>query len=331
MDARRCVDCVIAKYSPFGVDCDDCNDPNVVDQSRTRCSACAVGQGPGLDAITCEACVGTSFSATGQCQECPAPNVVNSVRTSCAACTPGQKPSSDRTACVFCMGATYSSCGIECQPCLPPSVINIPECNGVDDGQGNTCTLNTAGNGCAVTGGDCQYVAGRTTCSSCPAGTGPNAEQSGCDLCVGAFYSTFGVCQECMVPNVVSGDRASCKDPSRCEPGTQCPSGVQCNQQSDCTACPVGAVSSAGSDCQACSEPGKVSNPAQTFCQSCLAGSAPSVDRSSCESCAEATVSGFGIECQECAPPSVVNAAHTTCVRMHAPRHPHVHDARSSG
>ena len=212
-----------------------------------------------------------------------------------------------------CESATASGFGIECQPCRPPSVVNTQQCTGADDGQGSACTLNTAGDGCAVTGGDCQYLAGRTMCSSCPAGTGPNAEQAGCELCVGAFYSTFGVCQECFAPSVVSSDRTSCKDASRCEPGTECPDGVACDQQSDCTPCPLGSVSSAGSECQACSEPGKVSNLLQTFCQSCLAGSAPSSDRSSCESCVGATVSGVGIECQECAPPSVVNTARTTC------------------
>ena len=308
-----CVDCAGATYSPFGVACTECEAPWVVSASKAECGLCPAGNGPGLAATTCEACVGPSFSTAGQCQECRMPNIVDDGHISCGACLAGTMPSAERTACVLCTGATYSPCGIECQPCRPPSVVNTQQCTGADDGQGSVCTLNTAGDGCAVTGGDCQYLAGRTMCSSCPAGTGPNAEQAGCELCVGAFYSTFGVCQECIPPSVVSAYRISCKTPSRCEPGTECPDGVACDQQSDCTPCPAGSVSSAGSECQGCSEPGKVSNLLQTFCQSCLAGSAPSSDRSSCESCVGTTVSGFGIECQECAPPSVVNTARTTC------------------
>eukprot|EP01045_Picozoa_sp_COSAG04_P026076 COSAG04_NODE_3547_length_2718_cov_1.038183_2_plen_697_part_00 len=59
--------------------------------------------------------------------------------------------------------------------------------------------------------------ADRTSCSPCVAGTGPNAARDGCDDCSAGFYSMFGVCQECMPPNVVNQDRTSC---SPCVAGT---------------------------------------------------------------------------------------------------------------
>ena len=38
--------------------------------------------------------------------------------------------------------------------------------------------------------------------SQCPAGEGPNDDYTGCDACLGVFYSPFGVCQECLPPAV---------------------------------------------------------------------------------------------------------------------------------
>eukprot|EP01046_Picozoa_sp_COSAG06_P024170 COSAG06_NODE_1955_length_7985_cov_18.401598_5_plen_690_part_00 len=56
-----------------------------------------------------------------------------------------------------------------------------------------------------------------------------------------------------------------------------------------------------------------MANSAQTFCEACVPGSAPSADRSMCEQCDGTTHSAFGADCVSCEAPNVVNADHTTC------------------
>eukprot|EP01043_Picozoa_sp_COSAG02_P088812 COSAG02_NODE_25874_length_646_cov_2.500914_1_plen_209_part_10 len=163
----------------------------------------------------------------------------------------------------------------------------------------------------------------RTSCTSCAAGKEPNAAKTGCVDCTDNQYSTFGVCQDCVPPNVVSGDRTSCGS-SICPPGTTCP-GVSCASRSDCIQCPVGSISSGGA-CEPCTEPGKRANDDQTACESCGAGTQPSLDNATCVACSDlpgAKFSMFGIECQECEGETTkVDDARTSCTSCAAGKEP---------
>eukprot|EP01045_Picozoa_sp_COSAG04_P006799 COSAG04_NODE_341_length_16294_cov_8.682618_14_plen_2365_part_00 len=278
-----CSDCTGTHYSAFGIRCSECEPPRVVTRAESGaqigCASCGPGQGPNTNGTECEACVGTTYSRTGECEECNAPHIIDSAHLTCTSCAPGEQPNDDRTACIACAGTNYSAFGIKCAECAEPSVINVD----------------------------------RTSCTACAAGTGPNVDRNGCEDCPDGFYSTFGACQECIAPSVVSGDRTSCTTPSMCEAGTECRHEGGCGVQRDCTPCTTGNVSSTGGFCQPCGEPGKVTNAGQTFCQSCGPGKAPSDDRSACVSCVFSNYSAFGIECSECEEPNVVNEDRTSC------------------
>ena len=301
-----CDECTGATYSSFGVECTDCEPPNIVNSARTSCLACPPGTGPNVNRTGCDVCTGVLYSQFGVCTECQAPNRITfdgatGAPIGCEKCAPGEEPNAERTACLPCTGSKYSSFGNECVECRAPQIVN----------------------------------SARSTCSSCSAGTGPNVERTGCVGCTAGWYSTFGVCTECASPRVVTGDRAGCLEPSLCTAGTQCPPGADCQDQSSCVECPTGTVSISGGYCQSCSEAGKVANVDNTFCEACLPGRAPLDDRSSCTDCTGTTYSSFGVDCTACEAPNIVDSAHTSCLSCSPGMGPNVHrtgcDACSGG
>eukprot|EP01043_Picozoa_sp_COSAG02_P051085 COSAG02_NODE_5333_length_4430_cov_2.392750_2_plen_1266_part_00 len=227
----------------------------------------------------CSQCNGGYFSAAGEsCQLCERGKVPVFGQSSCERCPAGSAPSADGTACEQCNSSTYSSFGIECIECPAPFVINDL----------------------------------RTSCSACSPGSGPNIDGSLCLQCADGWYSTFGICIECILPRVVSSDRASCVDPTMCAAGTQCLNSSGCDQQESCSVCPAGQISTTGGYCQTCDD-SKVANVDHTFCEACLPGSAPSDDRSSCVQCRGTSYSALGIACTMCEAPNVVDLTRTTC------------------
>eukprot|EP01052_Picozoa_sp_SAG31_P026841 SAG31_NODE_2463_length_5656_cov_12.750765_2_plen_1624_part_01 len=89
---RQCVECAAGRFSSFGVQCQVCTAPRVVQESRTQCNACPAGQGPNGDHTDCTSCTGTQFSTIGQCQDCVAPNIVEDSFQTCRACGAGEAP-----------------------------------------------------------------------------------------------------------------------------------------------------------------------------------------------------------------------------------------------
>jgi hypothetical protein len=186
-------------------------------------------------------------------------------------------------------------------------------------------------------------------CTVCAAGTGPTLDQTSCAMCPTKQYSPFGVCQDCTMPSIISGNGTLC---SKCEPGkepdtnqTQCLKckagtysqfGVQCIQCGDvvdtkqtscnkcqaglgpnknrtaCLSCKTGSVSSAGV-CSACDGQGQVANAKQSACESCSAGKQPMSDRSKCVDCVLANYSLSGVACISCKAPSVVDQRRSSC------------------
>ena len=55
------------------------------------------------------------------------------------------------------------------------------------------------------------YSSNGITCQACPAGFGPTADQTNCELCEGNNQSTFGVCQPCPGTEVVVAGQTRCE------------------------------------------------------------------------------------------------------------------------
>eukprot|EP01043_Picozoa_sp_COSAG02_P028780 COSAG02_NODE_1761_length_11029_cov_46.691034_2_plen_1633_part_00 len=224
--ATSCAMCNASTYSPSGM-CIECLEPNVVNEARTTCnrpfecpagSECvdAAGCGDENSGLTqCSACLAGSVSASGQrCVACTEPGKrANDDQTACESCGAGRQPSPDNATCAACSdlpGAKFSMFGIECQEC-----------------EGETTTVDTD----------------RTSCTSCTAGKEPNAAKTGCVDCNGNRYSTFGVCTECVQPNVVNEARTTC---------ASCPAGKEPNlANTACIDCTGNRVSSSGF-CEEC-------------------------------------------------------------------------------
>ena len=152
---------------------------------------------------------------------------------------------------------------------------------------------------------------GRTTCTPCPAGEGPNDDYTGCDACLDVFYSPFGVCQECLPPAIPIMGNMFCSE-TVCRPGSMCPEGATCKIEADCIACSVGTVG-LGGDCTECTLDGSVANKLQSACEQCFAGKMPHANRSGCSPCGWNRYSTFGHNCDPCSLPSVVNEIRTVC------------------
>eukprot|EP01048_Picozoa_sp_COSAG05_P009695 COSAG05_NODE_809_length_7187_cov_20.173109_3_plen_1294_part_00 len=71
------------QYIHLGLECRMCPHPFVVDELRTRCVACPIGQGPNVLHDGCVPCFEGSTSAFGVCQPCPAGSTSNDARTEC--------------------------------------------------------------------------------------------------------------------------------------------------------------------------------------------------------------------------------------------------------
>jgi hypothetical protein len=122
-------------------------------------------------------------------------------------------------------------------------------------------------------------------CAPCDIGFGPNTEKTACQPC-GANEYGIGVCQACLPPYAVTGDKTSCVAPFKCDPGSSCPAGtVECGSQADCAACGTGMTSLGIEACVLCDNLGKVANADQTGCEQCTAGRQPNTARSACVEC----------------------------------------------
>ena len=222
--------------------CAPCEPPSVVNGQRTSCRACPPGAGPSEEFTSCMTCDGTWYSQIGVCQQCDPPNVVNPAHTTCSRCTPGQAPNTDRTECEACVGLSYSPLGGECLECRNSFIV---------DSEHTSCTPCRAGLGpvCAQSSEDpsdpSSVICSRYTCQNCS----------------GVFYSTTGVCQECLDPSIVNVGNTACAPPFKCPIGWECPAGIQCRENGDCSRCAPGQVS-LGEDCVPCLEQGKVRDPA---------------------------------------------------------------------
>ena len=123
----------------------------------------------------------------------------------------------------------------------------------------------------------------------CADGTGPNANQTGCEPCAGATYSTTGTCQPCPSPNSVDLRHTKCSAPFRCpDARTFCATAADCAAQR-CQRCPSGSVAKADGAVQRCEcQPnmGELFTPGQTACD-CKPGFYSPGPNSTCVSCAE--------------------------------------------
>ena len=258
--------------------CDPGHEPS---SDRSRCVPCERGSFS-ADGVRCTLCAnGTAAAQTGSlsCSGCKTGSVSNIQKTGCDPCPPGTEPNGNHDSCTACAVGNYSQFGSSCQICSAPNVVD----------------------------------AARTMCYACPAGAGPNGGRTDCVACPEHFYSIFGNCLECIEPNRVSADRATCLPPTQCRAGYECPSNATCIDESNCTACGPGKKSLRGGPCELCDDPGKVANRQQNYCESCAYGKAPVMDRSECQPCAGATYSSQGVECSECPEPRVVDAERIRC------------------
>ena len=124
------------------------------------------------------------------------------------------------------------------------------------------------------------------SCTTCPQGTQPDAEQVSCVLCPANFVSSLGICQMCTPGTTSSADRRSC---------VPCGRGTTSEPGSPCAPCPNGTISDLGS-----------------ACERCPAGLQPTTDAGACETCAPGTFSvGFG--CEPCEAGSEANDDQIGC------------------
>ena len=78
-------------------------------------------------------------------------------------------------------------------------------------GVGNACSFTNASLSCERCGGK-TFSSDGITCRSCPMGTGPDPEQTGCVPCSGNNFSSFGVCLECADALVSDARREECEE-----------------------------------------------------------------------------------------------------------------------
>ena len=121
-DRSACKNCTGTTSSLFGIECQNCTYPSVVDAQRTSCLPCSAGSGPSLGRASCEPCSKDTYSAFGVCQPCNHPSVYSS--TTCSLCEAGKGPNINRTACKPCSKETFSPFG-QCQPCQSPNLASV--------------------------------------------------------------------------------------------------------------------------------------------------------------------------------------------------------------
>ena len=115
-------------WSAYGVQCETCTEPNVVNDAKTQCTApfvCAAGthcsSGDCADQMACVQCDVGYAGIEGICDDCSSEQgkVANQLQTACEACVPGTMPASDQSICEDCLDSPpqYSQFGIECLVC----------------------------------------------------------------------------------------------------------------------------------------------------------------------------------------------------------------------
>jgi hypothetical protein len=264
--------------------------PEGVVCAQDNCVACA----PGWASLGTEACL--SCNEQGQ--------VAKSDQSVCESCSPGKQPNNERTACEFCAGRSESAFGIVCLDCPTPNHVDPATCAMTN---GTACALNANQTGCALDAQDgCIFTIGHTSCTVCPAGAGPNDDYTGCKECIGATYSTSGVCLECDATNnakIVNLGHTTC---------TKCDAGKESNaNQTACLHCDPGNITLGVLPCAPCSGQGERANDQQSACEACGPGTQPNTQRTLCKFCEGRTYSEFGIACSECTEHDVINQA--TC------------------
>jgi hypothetical protein len=207
------------------------------------------------------------LAAAKYCHVCPGGTVVkngqqglaSTVRAAaCSACDPGTiRPQSLLSQhCVECPAGQYTVDSQRCTVCPP----------------GYRTNVNTPG---------------ASFCLPCKPGEQPNPDQTDCETCTGAKFSTGTFCKDCNTPFSVNMNHTLCVPPYRCSDAT-----MICSSISDCNAhrchhCPPSSVAIADGSIQRCvckPQIGEVFIPGQAACD-CKPGFYSPHGNSTCVSC----------------------------------------------
>jgi hypothetical protein len=173
-------------------------------------------------------------STVGQCQDCATPSIVDDAHHTCSACSPGEEANADR-------GVWHAKALL-----TPALALNAHH---VMVNSWSTAIEQRALHVAPVL----VPISSRQIASSV---WKDGTQRSECVL--SALSRMSSLLTELAVLA------------SMCSAGTHCTDPAGCDNQDDCTACSVsvsvGAVSVSGGLCHTCSEPGKVANSEQTFC-----------------------------------------------------------------
>ena len=279
--------CVFVNFSLF---CHRCA-PIMMSSTGLSCELCGPGTTATADGTNCQRCPTSTFSRYGICESCPRGKELDADAVgcspcaygfysddglSCKKCSPGWRPNDDKSAteCLRCPPGTYSTEGVSCAFCEfgYSSVMDQTACERLPN-----CLL-------PENGGSGSYsLDGGVTCLTCPPGSGPDANQTGCESCAaGLIYDRSGFFR--------AGG-----------PCTSCPPGTR----------PEGSPLTI---CASCSLEGEASFSADGLaCTDCAIGSQPSVLRDTCTSCSTRDLWLHG-ECRQCFSGKEPNADHTLCL-----------------
>ena len=81
--ATACAHCRHGSYSPFGIACVTCLEPNVIQMDGSECIRCGLGMGPNTARSVCQVCIGNTFSTKGACLPCYGGTATNALHTAC--------------------------------------------------------------------------------------------------------------------------------------------------------------------------------------------------------------------------------------------------------
>eukprot|EP01047_Picozoa_sp_COSAG01_P049679 COSAG01_NODE_4947_length_4600_cov_3.017552_2_plen_1400_part_00 len=213
-------------FSPApGGRCEVCAAPNIVNSQHTQCTRCPAGKEPNDDHTSCKNCTrANEYSTEGVCQLCESPNVASADHKTCSPCLPGFQPKHNRAVdapedgCERCPDRTYSTFGVLCQICQHPLILNAeqttcrynqtscPAGKYKVDSKCEACPLgryrqyDTIGSEheecqkCSRPRVTARWNDGTMTlngsvCEPCPAGHGPNSDQTECVLCDSGKFS----------------------------------------------------------------------------------------------------------------------------------------------
>eukprot|EP01051_Picozoa_sp_SAG22_P012009 SAG22_NODE_1210_length_5162_cov_5.959905_2_plen_1558_part_00 len=186
-DRTACEACTAGRFSSFGVDCQECAPPRVVQGSASQCNACAAGEGPNADHTGCDVCAPGRYSAFGaQCTECGAGAIVQE-HLRCTRCDPGR----------FASVSTLDMCE-DCPVGLYQGNTGQSSCLMCHRSGRKYTEIVVVDNGLA------------TGCKTCPAGHEPNMNGTECQVCTGATYSVASDCQPCLPGNTPNSNHTAC-------------------------------------------------------------------------------------------------------------------------